>query len=95
MPEKNKGAAWRYIKRQECPHLVALKETTKSEEMQCEVCGLKEDLRICMSCGFVACCESHGSHDTEHFKKTGHPFIKPHNIEYDWLWCYECNAFLK
>lgn len=86
--------SWGHIKKQECPHILELKENTDSEKDKCEVCKHKEDLRICLTCGYVACCESHNSHNTEHFQKTQHPFIKPHKCEYHWLWCYKCNAFL-
>ena len=66
-----------------------------STKTKCEACGLTEDLRICLTCGYVGCCESHGSHDTEHFRNMGHPLIKPYESDYDWLWCYACYAFLK
>ena len=95
MPQDNPTAAWRHIKKSECPHLADLKEDTTSEKSACEVCGEKADLRLCLTCGFVACCESHKAHNTEHYKQTGHPFIRPHNMSYHWLWCYKCNAFLQ
>ena len=66
------------MKKSECQHNTEIKINT-SKKKQCEVCGDKEHLRICTSCGFVGCCESHNAHDTEHFKKTNHPIIK--NIE--------------
>ncbi|MBI1936023.1 UBP-type zinc finger domain-containing protein [Candidatus Woesearchaeota archaeon] len=81
------------IKKEECPHAKNIK-ITKSSKKECEVCKDKEHLRICTSCGFVGCCESHNSHDTEHFKNTDHPIIKPVNCDYDFTWCYECNAYL-
>ena len=86
---------WRHIKKTECPHISELKEDITSEKDVCENCGHKEDLRICLTCGAVHCCESHNSHNTEHFNKTGHPFIKPYKCDYSWLWCYKCNAFLE
>lgn len=85
---------WKHIKKDDCPHISELKEDTTSEKQACEVCGETEDLRICMTCGAVHCCESHNSHNTQHFQKTGHPFIKPHKSDYNWIWCYKCNAFL-
>lgn len=91
--EKRK-TTWRHIKKAECPHVSTVIESTTSSRTACETCGLTEDLRICLTCGYVGCCESHGSHDTEHFKATGHPVIRPHRSNYNWLWCYECHAFL-
>lgn len=92
MPNTN---PWKHIKKEECPHIAELKEDTTSDSKECAVCKHIEDLRICLVCGYVACCESHSAHNTEHFKETDHPFIKPHNSQYSWLWCYKCNAFLE
>ena len=89
------AAAWRHIPKDECPHLARFQRAATSEKTECEQCGLAEDLRICLTCGYVGCCESHGSHDTAHFKSAGHPLIRPHRSDYDWIWCYECNAFLR
>ena len=86
--------AWKKIKQAECPHLTDMKEGITSDAKAC-ACGVTGDLRMCLTCGNVACCESHNSHDTEHFKQTGHALIKPHNEKYDFLWCYKCNAFLE
>lgn len=86
--------AWQHIKKVECPHSDVLREDVTSDQKVCAVCGEKEDLRICLTCGYVFCCESHNSHNTEHFNQTDHPFIRPHNSDYNWLWCYKCNAFL-
>lgn len=78
----------------DCPHLDQLKDGVKSTKTACEVCGEQGNLRICQTCGFVGCCESHLAHDTEHFQKTGHPFIRPLGAEDAWLWCYKCRAYL-
>ena len=90
MPDTN---PWKHIKKEDCPHISELKDIT-SEKDSCEVCGYKGDLRLCLTCGRVFCCESHNSHNTEHFSQSDHPFIKPQKCDYDWLWCYKCNAFL-
>jgi len=95
MAEKKIPEGWRRIDKAICPHWEALGNEASSESGRCEACGLTRDLRICLSCGYVGCCESHGAHDTQHFRRTGHPFIRPHRNEYDWLWCYECSAFLQ
>lgn len=60
----------------------------------CEECGERDELRVCQSCGHVACCESHRGHDTDHFEKTSHCFIRPRTGA-DWLWCYGCRAYLE
>lgn len=94
MPEERSTASWKHIKKADCPHVSELKEDITSDKNACKVCGEGTDLRICLTCGAVHCCESHLSHNTEHFKNTDHPFIRPHNSDYNWLWCYKCNAFL-
>jgi uncharacterized UBP type Zn finger protein len=87
-------ASWKQIAKDACPHLGPLKKERSSTKTQCDVCALTQDLRLCLTCGHVGCCESRGAHNTEHFKQTGHPLITPHRAGYDWLWCYECTAFL-
>ena len=88
--------------RSECPHGAALLPAAglRSSKKACEVCGEKEDLRVCQVCGHVACCESHNAHDTEHFEATGHAFIRPltralFSRDPGWLWCYLCRAYLE
>lgn len=95
MTESKIPEGWRRIDKSQCPHRQTLGAEASSESAQCEACGLTKDLRVCLTCGYVGCCESHGAHDTQHFRETGHPFIRPQRSEYDWLWCYECNAFLQ
>lgn len=82
------------IHKQDCPHIGELK-ITSSEKTQCEVCDIKEDLRLCTSCGAVHCCEDGNSHDTDHFKSTDHPIIIPVHTKYHFTWCYKCEAYLK
>ncbi len=85
---------WRRIDRSQCPHLSTLAAEARPDKDRCEACGGTSDLRVCLTCGYVGCCESHGAHDTRHFEETGHPFIRPQGLPDPWLWCYECKAFL-
>lgn len=82
------------ISRSRCPHTDRLDEGVTSDAEACEACGEHEHLRLCLTCGFVGCCESKQAHDHEHYDETGHPFITPHRQEYDFLWCYDCGAYL-
>lgn len=82
------------IKKSKCPHLKELK-ICSSGKKKCEKCSEKQHLRLCTSCGKVFCCESMNAHDTEHFRKTGHPIIRPVHCDYDFLWCYGCKAYLE
>lgn len=78
-----------------CPHRDLLDESISSDMEACELCGETDHTRICMTCGAVTCCESQEGHDTDHYDETGHPFIRPYRESYDFLWCYECEAFLQ
>ena len=82
------------IKKEKCPHAKNIR-IIKSSKKECEVCKERQHLRVCTSCGFVGCCESFNAHNTEHFKKTGHPIIKSIHADYDFTWCYKCNAYLE
>ena len=84
----------------ECPHGAAALpgRGVRSSKKACEACGVTEELRICQTCGYVGCCESHDAHDEAHFEATGHPFIRPRSGRLfgppGWLWCYLCKAYL-
>lgn len=95
MGSRDRTAEWKHIPRSDCPHLALLDKHAASTKTACEACGETSDLRICLTCGYVGCCESDKAHDTAHFRATGHPFIRPHGCDYDWLWCYRCHAFLE
>lgn len=48
------------------------------------------ELRVCLSCGHVGCCEdSEHMHALEHFKTTGHPLLASLDRSETWSWCYE------
>ncbi len=52
------------------------------------------ELRQCMVCGHVGCCDSSpGQHARNHFKDTGHPVMKPLESG-GWQWCYEHDAYV-
>lgn len=82
------------IPRGRCPHTDPLEAPASSEADACESCGETDHLRLCLTCGFVGCCESLEAHDHDHWDETGHPFITPHRQDYDFLWCWACGAYL-
>lgn len=46
-------------------------------------------LRLCLSCGYVGCCDSSaGQHATKHFKDTGHPVMRTFEPGEKWRWCH-------
>jgi uncharacterized UBP type Zn finger protein len=47
-------------------------------------------LRLCLSCGHVACCDSSPHrHATRHHADTGHPVMRSFEPGEQWRWCYE------
>jgi uncharacterized UBP type Zn finger protein len=47
-------------------------------------------LRKCLLCGNVACCDSSpGRHAREHFERTGHRVMRSYEPGDSWRWCYE------
>jgi uncharacterized UBP type Zn finger protein len=46
-------------------------------------------LRLCLSCGHVACCDSSpNQHASKHFAATGHPLARSIEPGETWIWCY-------
>lgn len=46
-------------------------------------------LRLCMSCGYVGCCDSsRNKHATAHARSSRHPIIQSYEPGQDWYWCY-------
>jgi hypothetical protein len=47
------------------------------------------ELRQCMICGHVGCCDSSkNTHATKHFHATGHAIVRSAQPGEDWRWCY-------
>ncbi|GAB2711779.1 Na+/H+ antiporter [Nocardia thraciensis] len=78
----------------DCDHLRAAPHTcTPDTPDVCSECvaeGLTwVHLRLCLSCGHVACCDSSpGNHATNHFRDTGHPVMRSVEPGEKWRWCY-------
>lgn len=52
------------------------------------------ELRVCLSCGHVGCCEdSEHAHALQHFKASGHPLIASLERGETWGWCYLDNRY--
>ena len=59
----------------------------------CEECLRTGDpwvhLRLCLSCGFVGCCDSSKNrHATAHFWSSRHPIVRSLEPGEQWRWCY-------
>ena len=75
-----------------CEHFVEIRPVTPRTR-GCEEClaiGAKwTELRICLTCGHVGCCEdSKHAHALQHFNATKHPLIVPFDRHETWGWCY-------
>ena len=75
-----------------CEHALAI-QPVKARANGCEEClalGEKwNELRICLSCGHVGCCEdSTHAHALQHYNATGHPLIASFERGERWGWCY-------
>ena len=81
-----------------CTHISQAREV-KPNTQGCEEC-LKTgeqwvELRMCLVCGHVGCCDSSpGRHATRHFNETSHPVMKSIEPGKDWSWCYIDKAYL-
>ena len=66
----------------------------------CEEClalGVSwNELRVCLACGHVGCCEdSVHAHALQHFNTTGHPVIASYERGESWGWCYVHGRYLE
>jgi uncharacterized UBP type Zn finger protein len=75
-----------------CEHFSEIRQVTPGTN-GCEEClALGEtwtELRVCLTCGHVGCCEdSTHAHALQHFNAMGHPMIAPLDRRETWGWCY-------
>lgn len=86
------------LSRQKCDHYGEIDAGgARPRAAACEDCGLRNEghLRFCLTCGYVGCCESEQSHDTRHWRETGHAVIRSLPLgESSFTWCYEHRAYL-
>ena len=80
-----------------CSHLDQINEVTPSSTNGCSQCLAAGDrwmhLRLCLTCGEVACCDSSPNrHASRHAKEHGHPIVMSFEPGEDWSWCYEENV---
>ena len=75
-----------------CTHRGVIRPVTPSAR-GCEDCLKTGDswveLRLCLSCGHVGCCDSSkNKHATGHFRSSGHPVMRSIEPGDKWGWCY-------
>ena len=74
-----------------CTHTGAIHEVEPDAD-GCSECRALGDswfhLRLCMTCGHVACCDSsRNRHATRHAEAAGHPIMRSFEPGEDWMWC--------
>lgn len=75
-----------------CGHMTGGGSVVASSD-GCEDCRRLGDrwveLRVCLSCGYVGCCDSSkNGHATAHFQAEGHPVVRSFQPDEQWAWCY-------
>ena len=78
--------------RKKCEHLDAAGDPAPRTPDGCEECLKIGDewveLRLCLDCGHVGCCDSSkNAHATKHFQSTQHPVMRAFPVP-AWRWCY-------
>jgi monovalent cation/hydrogen antiporter len=78
----------------ECEHLESAAQTARPDTPGvCQECIDEGErwvhLRMCLTCGHVACCDSSPSrHATAHFSSADHPVMRSIEPGEAWRWCY-------
>ena len=80
-------------------HSKEIKKVKPKTPNGCEKCLKTGDewveLRLCLTCGHVGCCDSSkNKHGTKHFKETSHPIIESFKSDKKWKWCYIDQQYL-
>lgn len=76
-----------------CSHLSMIRPVAPRTPQGCEECLLTGsrwvELRLCLTCGHVGCCDSSlGRHARLHAHVGGHPIVEAYRPPAGWRWCY-------
>jgi uncharacterized UBP type Zn finger protein len=77
-----------------CSHLDMIHDDVRpSSTRGCEDClkigSTWVHLRMCMTCGYVGCCDSSpNKHASRHARVIHHPIVRSLEAGEDWLWCF-------
>jgi CPA2 family monovalent cation:H+ antiporter-2 len=103
IPDRLLHDRWRYVREETistaCTHLDRI-NITETDEDECEECVELGDtwvqLRMCLSCGQVACCDdSKNKHATAHYEDSRHPLIRSLQEGDGWQYCYEDQTLVR
>lgn len=96
VPDRLLRSRWRYVQSETmstaCIHQDQM-EVTETDIAVCQQCvddgGTWVQLRLCMKCGLVACCDdSPARHSRAHYEDEHHPVIQSLQPGADWQYCY-------
>jgi uncharacterized UBP type Zn finger protein len=81
-----------------CEHADGIQSVTPRAR-GCEECitlgAAWHELRVCLTCGHVGCCEdSPHAHALQHFRTSAHPLIASYERGETWGWCYVHRRYL-
>jgi uncharacterized UBP type Zn finger protein len=82
-----------------CPHVTAVRPVAPVTPEGCTAClrigSPWVHLRLCLTCGFVGCCDSSpNKHARQHAHAIGHPIVQSFEPGEDWRWCYVDETFV-
>ncbi len=82
-----------------CTHVDQV-AVTSTEVQACEDCVAIGSgwvhLRLCMTCGYVGCCDSSpNKHGSKHAGATQHPIVRSIEVGEEWAYCYPDDLFFK
>jgi uncharacterized UBP type Zn finger protein len=76
----------------DCTHLDEIHDVTPSAKgcTDCLRMGSRwVHLRMCLSCGYVGCCDSSPNrHASAHARQTHHPIVRSMEPGESWVWCF-------
>jgi hypothetical protein len=80
-----------------CTHLDSIDAGATPSGEGCAEClasgGHWRELRRCVVCGHVGCCDSSPSrHARSHWEETGHTVVQSFEPGEDWFYCFEDDA---
>lgn len=76
-----------------CEHVPG--STPEPQADACQTCGTQKNRRMCLTCGFVGCCESQKGHARAHAEATGHHVLTAMPItRLSFVWCYACEDYV-
>jgi len=87
------------LRSERCSHGSETRTVHPGSERECAECVALGQawmhLRVCMSCGYVGCCDSSaGQHARKHFEGTKHPIVRSWEPGEAWAFCYVDQVFL-